>query len=214
VPHAQKARPTTRIAQACDAKASAAKASDAKASDAKASGAKASDAKASAPEPTAAPETAAQPGPTRLARDVMTPNPDSINANASVTVAACKMREAGVGALPVRDDGGRFIGMLTDRDITIRVTAEGKNPDTTTVAAAMTRDFVACDEETSIREVGRVMQQHRIRRIPIVKKGEQDPGRPHEIVGIISLGDLATDLQASDVPAETLSAVSEPSAHA
>ena len=146
---------------------------------------------------------------TRRAKDVMTPHPGVISSQASVTEAAWKMRELDVGVLPVCDESGRFVGMLTDRDITVRVTAEGKNPDVTTVGDAMTKDFVACDEEADVTEVARVMQQHQVRRVPIVKKSDPDRNRPTQIIGIISLGDLATDLRVSDVPKETLKKVSE-----
>lgn len=146
---------------------------------------------------------------TRRARDVMTPHPGVISSQASVTEAAWKMRELDVGVLPVCDESGRFVGMLTDRDITVRVTAEGKSPDMTTVGEAMTKDFVACDEEAEVTEVARVMQQHQVRRVPIVKKSDPDRSRPTQIIGIISLGDLATDLRVSDVPKETLKKVSE-----
>lgn len=147
----------------------------------------------------------------KIARDVMTPNPDFIRAGASVCEAACKMKALDVGALPVCDDAGNFIGMVTDRDITIRATAEGRDPDRTPVADVMTRDFVYCAEDTPVEQVARVMQQHQIRRVPVVQRGQSDEVPVHDLLGIISLGDLATDLpvEALDVPGKTLEKVSE-----
>lgn len=144
----------------------------------------------------------------KKARDVMTRDPEGIACGSSIREAAQRMRDLDVGALPVCDDQGRFVGMITDRDITIRVTAEGKDPSATKVDEAMSADLVFCVEDADLSEVAKVMQEKQIRRVPIVKAGAGGP-EPKEIVGIISLGDLATDLQATALPAETLAEVSE-----
>lgn len=145
----------------------------------------------------------------KKARDLMTPNPGFVQGGASVREAAKMMRELDVGALPVCDDTGQFVGMITDRDITLRVTAEGKSPDLTTVQDGMTRVIVSCGEDTDVTEVAQLMQKHRIRRVPVVRTDEADTSHPTQIVGIVSLGDLAIDLLASDVPGKTLAKVSE-----
>lgn len=145
----------------------------------------------------------------KKARDVMTRDPSFVEAGASVQEAACLMRDQDIGSLPVRDADGRFCGMITDRDISIRCVAEGKELGACKVEECMTKEFVACDEDAAVTEVGRTMQEHQIRRIPVLKKGEADKAHPAEIVGIISLGDLATDLQAN-IPAATLKKVSQP----
>jgi CBS domain-containing protein/rhodanese-related sulfurtransferase len=144
---------------------------------------------------------------TRRVSEVMTRNPEGIEAARSVQDAARRMRELDVGALPVRDQDGRFVGMITDRDITVRITAEGRDPARTKVEEAMSRDFVFCEEDADVAQVARLMQERQVRRIPIVKKGAGAVS-PKELVGIISLGDLATDLQVEDIPARTLSEVS------
>jgi CBS domain-containing protein/rhodanese-related sulfurtransferase len=145
----------------------------------------------------------------KKACDVMTRDPQGIALGECVKDAARKMRDLDVGSLPVCDEQGRFVGMITDRDITCRVTAEGKDPSSTKVDEAMSKDLIFCAEDADLSEVARVMQEKQIRRIPIVKAGEAEADTPREIVGIISLGDLATDLQASAIPAETLAEVSE-----
>jgi CBS domain-containing protein len=147
----------------------------------------------------------------KTARDVMTPNPDFVRAGATICEAACKMKTLDVGALPVCDDAGNFVGMVTDRDITLRATAEGRDPNQTCVGDVMTGDLVYCTEDTPADEVARVMQRHQIRRVPIVQPGQSGEVPPHDLRGIVSLGDLATDLpvEPQDVPGRTLEKVSE-----
>ena len=88
-----------------------------------------------------------------------------------------------MGVLPVCN-GDRLVGMLTDRDVTIRVVADGRDPKTTTVEQAMTRQVVYCFEDQDIEEAERVMEKHQIRRLPVLDRDKR-------IVGIVSLGDLA-----------------------
>lgn len=138
------------------------------------------------------------------ARDLMTRSPEVISSDSSVAEAARLMRDKGLGALPVCDAQRRFIGMITDRDVTIRVTAEGKDPASTTVQSVLSGELVTCDEDADVVDVARVMHERHIRRVPIVRKGEQQQGTHGDIVGIISLDDLATDLRVSDLVARTL----------
>lgn len=131
------------------------------------------------------------------ARDVMTSPPAFVSAEANVLEAARAMRDQAVGCLPVRDCEGRYVGMITDRDIAVRVTAEDKDPRRTRVREVMSRDLVVCEEGTDLAAVARVMQDHRVRRVPIVRSGAAADGDgPTEIVGIVSLEDLRTDLPA------------------
>lgn len=146
----------------------------------------------------------------KKAKDVMTRNPDFVRATATLVDAASKMRKLDVGGLPVCDEAGGFVGMITDRDITIRAVADGKDPTRTTVADAMTRELHCCEEDADVTEVARVMQERQVRRVPIVK-GKREGTAPTELAGIVSLGDLAVDLRADEVPAKTLAEVSEES---
>jgi CBS domain-containing protein len=116
--------------------------------------------------------------------------------------AAQKMAALDVGPLPVCT-GDKLVGMLTDRDITVRATAEGRDPKTTRVSEVMTPDVLYAFEDQDISEAARLMADHQIRRLVVLN-------RDKHLVGIVSLGDLA--VQTGDVlqAGETLERVSEP----
>lgn len=98
--------------------------------------------------------------------------------------AAEKMRYLDVGSMPVCE-GQHLIGVITDRDITIRATAKGQDPTKTEVREAMTADVVSCLKTQQAEEAAKMMQEHQIRRIFVVNENE-------ELVGVTSLGELAT----------------------
>lgn len=141
-----------------------------------------------------------KPTTTRIA-DVMTRQPRVIQPDATVADAAAMMRRLDVGALPVCD-GTRLIGMLTDRDITTRSTADGRDPHLTPVRDVMSLGVAWATEDDPVEEAARIMREHRIRRLPIVDER-------HSLVGVVSLGDLAVDLRDDDLSGETLERVSE-----
>ena len=114
---------------------------------------------------------------------IMTEYVEVITLEKSIQEAARQMRSLDVGVLPVCN-GDRLVGMLTDRDVTIRVVADGRDPKTTTVEEAMTRQVVYCFEDQDIEEAERVMEKNQIRRLPVLDRDKR-------IVGIVSLGDLA-----------------------
>ena len=128
-----------------------------------------------------------------LLRDVMTPHVEVIHPDATLREAAQKMKTLDVGPVPVCD-GDRLQGMLTDRDITIRATAEGRDPNTTRVREVMTPDVVYCFEDQDVVEAARMMEERQIRRLVILNRDKR-------LVGIVSLGDLAvyTDVAAAHV---------------
>src|SRR2546425_3409478 len=97
-------------------------------------------------------------------KDIMTPNPECIDPGATLLDAARRMRDLDVGPLPVCDND-RLAGMITDRDITIRAVAEGKDLKTTTVREAMSEDIVYGFEDQDIDDAARVMEQKQIRRL-------------------------------------------------
>ena len=130
-----------------------------------------------------------------MTRDVVTIHPDAI-----VRQAACMMDDLNVGALPVCD-GWRLIGIITDRDITVRATADGMRPDVAPVEAVMTDDVCWCFEDDSIEEIESEMSRRQIRRMPVVD------GRKR-LVGMLSLGDLADDRVHG--AGETLRSISSP----
>jgi len=133
--------------------------------------------------------------------DVMTRDVRVVSPERSVREAAQMMDELNVGVLPVCD-GRKLVGIITDRDVTVRATAAGQEPDRTPVRDVMTDDVRWCFEDDDTAEVARKMGDVQIRRIPVVD-------RDKNLVGIVSLGDLATD---GDPHAdEALKRISEPS---
>ena len=98
-------------------------------------------------------------------KDILTLNPEVIYPEASLVHAAQMMKRLDVGMLPVCD-GLRLVGMLTDRDITVRATADGLNPITTSVGEVMTPDVVYCFEDHNIKDVALLMEERQIRRLP------------------------------------------------
>ena len=112
-----------------------------------------------------------------MTRDAMLTTPDD-----SLRRAAQMMRECDCGILPVAE-GDHLIGMITDRDITVRCVAEGKGPDSK-VREAMTQEIKYCFEDEDIDHVCKNMADIQVRRLPVVN-------REKRLVGIVSLGDLA-----------------------
>ena len=138
-------------------------------------------------------------------REIMTHGAEVVNLDAVAMEAAAKMRELDVGSLPVCD-GEKREGIITDRDIAIRLVAEGLDASTTKVSDIMTRGVTYCFDDQSVEEASTVMQAEQIRRLPIVNREKQ-------LVGILSLGDLAVRSVGKDqkLADETLIDISEPS---
>ena len=137
-------------------------------------------------------------------KEIMTQGVDTIAPDATVKDAAQKMQQLDIGPVPVCD-GERLMGMLTDRDITIRVVAAGCDPATTKVREVMTPDVVYCFEDQDAQEAARVMERHQIRRLPVLNRNKW-------LVGIVSLGDLAVRSGNPTLAGETVEQVSEPAA--
>jgi CBS domain-containing protein len=133
--------------------------------------------------------------------DVMTRDVQVILPDRSVRDAARLMDDLNVGVLPVCD-GRRLVGIITDRDITVRATAAGKDPDQTRVREVMTDDVRWCFEDEDVKDVVRTMSEVQIRRLPVVDRNKH-------LVGIVALGDLATDR--AEGANEALRRISEPS---
>src|SRR5688572_12331812 len=119
-------------------------------------------------------------------KDIMTPKPDCIRPDDTLQEAARRMRDLDVGPLPVCGDDDRLAGMITDRDITIRAVAEGKDPTTTRVREAMTEEIIYGFEDQDVQEAARTMQERQVRRLLVMNRDKR-------LVGIVSLGDLATE---------------------
>ncbi|GGO63846.1 CBS domain-containing protein [Nonomuraea cavernae] len=115
--------------------------------------------------------------------DVMTAHPATVEADQSVAVAAALMRDNDTGAVIVNDNG-RISGIVTDRDITVRLVADDKGPDTP-VREACTPAIEVVGPDTTIDQAVQLMRSHAVRRLPVVEDGRA--------VGIVSLGDLAME---------------------
>jgi CBS domain-containing protein len=137
-------------------------------------------------------------------KDVMTRNVEVIQPRASIADAARRMDELNVGPLPVCD-GERLVGMVTDRDITVRATSAGKDPRTTPVSEAMSQDVLYCYEDQDVRDAAKLMADQQIRRVPVVTRDDK------RLVGIVSLGDIASETRDDRMSGDTLERVSEPS---
>ena len=118
-------------------------------------------------------------------RDVMTANPISLPAAASVADAARAMRDSNIGDVIVLDDG-RLCGIATDRDIVVRAVAEGRDPFTTKLADICSQELTALSPADSVDDAVSLMREKAIRRLPVVEGGKP--------IGIVSIGDLAKSL--------------------
>jgi CBS domain-containing protein len=135
-------------------------------------------------------------------REIMTPNVEVIKSNAVLKEAAAKMKQLDVGLVPVCD-GETLKGILTDRDITIRATAEGRDPKKTKVSDVMSTDVAYCFEDQEVEEAVSLMEAKQIRRLPILSHDKR-------LVGVVSLGDIAVRTKDRHLTGETLEEVSEP----
>jgi CBS domain-containing protein len=136
------------------------------------------------------------------ASNVMTERVQCIPPTASLQEAAASMKSLDVGALPVCDND-RLIGMITDRDIAVRSAAVGQDPKLNAVRDAMTPHVIYCFDDQDISEVGQLMRDRQIRRIPVLN-------RQKRLVGMVSLGDLAIEIEDVHVSAQALKGISEP----
>jgi CBS domain-containing protein len=115
-------------------------------------------------------------------RDVMTPLPRVLDTSASVMDAAELMRDSDIGDVIVLEDR-QLYGILTDRDIVVRVLAEGSDPATVRVGQVCSRELTTIPPTASVGDAVRLIREKAIRRLPVVEEGE--------VVGIVSMGDIA-----------------------
>ena len=122
----------------------------------------------------------------KTAREVMTGGVECVQASETVLDAARKLADLGVGSMPICGEDNRLKGMLTDRDIVVKVLAQGKDPGSTRAGELGQGKPVTIGADDSISEALRTMIDHKVRRLPVID------GR--RMVGIISQGDLATNI--------------------
>jgi len=135
-------------------------------------------------------------------KDLMSSDVEVIRPATTVADVAELMKTLDLGVMPICV-GGRLIGMLTDRDIVVRGTADGFHPETMSAREVMTPEVIYCFEDQEVAEVGRIMKEKQIRRLPVLNREKQ-------LVGIISLGDLAGGGGDKKLAGETLQEISEP----
>jgi CBS domain-containing protein len=136
-------------------------------------------------------------------RDVMTDNPVCCLPNDSVSQVARVMRREHIGPVPVVGNDGtkEIIGIVTDRDLAIKVVAEGRDPNRTTVGDVMTHTIVVCRDDDDLSSAIAAMEEYQIRRVPVIDRG----GR---LVGIISQADVATRFHERAITAEMVEEIS------
>lgn len=130
-------------------------------------------------------------------REAMTSNPCSIEADQSVVYAAVMMKDEDVGFAPIVE-GERLVGAVTDRDIAIKVVAEGRDPASVTVREIASTDLITIDPQQDLDEALRLMAQNQVRRLPVV----EEDGR---LVGVVAQADVAqhaSDQQTGEVVEE------------
>ncbi len=137
----------------------------------------------------------------RAIRDVMTPNPVTVTAKDSIFNVAQIMAREDTGVVPVVD-GKKVIGMITDRDIVVRLVAEGKDPSNARVNEAMTKNVRAVKENSTVNEALNLMSNAQVKRVPVVNDN-------NELVGILSIGDIATDTNQTSKVGQTVERISE-----
>jgi CBS domain-containing protein len=135
--------------------------------------------------------------------EAMTPDVASVPPEATLAEAARMMRVLHVGPIPVCENG-RIVGVLTDRDITVRATAEGLDPLSTPVEEVMTHEVLSCQETDDVADAALKMQMLQVRRLIVLD--EQG-----DLAGIVSLGDIALQSRDESLVGRTLERVSAPS---
>ena len=123
-------------------------------------------------------------------RELMTESPRTVAPDASAVEAATVMRDEDAGVVPIVESDGRLAGVVTDRDIALRVVAEGREPGSTTVGEIASQNLATIDPQQDIDEALRLMAKHQVRRLPVV---EEDG----KLVGILAQADVARHLDAS-----------------
>lgn len=126
------------------------------------------------------------------ARDIMTPTAEWVDVDLSVMDAAERMAREDIGAMPICDGDGRLQGMITDRDIVVKVLAEGRDPSDTKVGdLADQPEVVTIGADDSVEEALRTMKEHAVRRLPVIDGTS--------LVGMVSQADVARSIDDAEV---------------
>ncbi|RLL45145.1 CBS domain-containing protein [Oceanobacillus piezotolerans] len=136
--------------------------------------------------------------------EIMTKNVVTVTDRQSVQEAAALMSQYNIGALPVVNTGGQMVGIVTDRDITLRTTAQGQGSETPVREVMTAQQIVQGNPNMDVHEAAQIMSQQQIRRLPVVENGQ--------LVGMVALGDLAVQNQYANEAEQALASISTPSA--
>lgn len=136
--------------------------------------------------------------------DVMTRNPVSARPDDTVASVARLMKENDIGPVPIVDDNKskRLVGIVTDRDLAIKVVAAGRDPQSTPVSQVMTTNVITCHDDDDIETALDAMSTQQLRRIPVVDKGNM-------LLGIIAQADIATRMDSPEKTGEVVKDISE-----
>lgn len=136
--------------------------------------------------------------------EIMTKNPEFCLPSDTVIKAAQLMKSEDVGPILIvaDEDGKKLTGIITDRDLTIRVIAEARDPNTTRLEDVMSDDVVSCNRNDDVDKVLKLMEDNQVRRIPVV-------GDNHQLIGIIAQADVATRLRQSGKTGKVVEQISE-----
>jgi CBS domain-containing protein len=138
----------------------------------------------------------------RRVRDIMTADPACVMERDSIVEAARIMKREDAGVVPVVDADRKLIGMITDRDMVVRLVAEGRNPLDCKVNEAMTKHIRSVSEDASVDDVLGIMRSANVRRVPVCDKNDH-------IVGIVSMGDLAVETNEKGKVGDVVQDISE-----
>jgi CBS domain-containing protein len=127
----------------------------------------------------------------KTAREVMTPDCECVGEKETVLDAAKKLKELNVGSMPICGEDNRLKGMLTDRDIVVKVLAEGRDPTSTTAGELGEGKPVTIGADDSIEEALKTMAEHKVRRLPVIDG--------HDLVGIVAQADIARNVDEDQV---------------
>src|SRR3954447_10697410 len=133
--------------------------------------------------------------------EIMTPNVECVEPTLPIGKAAEKMRDLDIGFLPICENG-KLTGAVTDRDITVRSVAQGRDPRVAPVSEIMTQDIFFCYADEDVESVAEYMQENEVRRIVILN-------RQKKLVGVVSLGDIAKTSGEKELAGETLGEIAE-----
>lgn len=137
-------------------------------------------------------------------RNIMTSNVFTVNESQSIQEVATVMSERNIGAMPVVNNSGQMVGIITDRDITLRSTAQGEVAQTPVSQVMTAQQVVQATPDMDVHQAVEMMAEQQIRRLPVVENGN--------IVGMVALGDIAVDHQSDVAAGQALSSISTPSA--